>query len=589
MFGRPRAATWILVIAVVLVLPCITVGFAADDHVQRVAAEQGAGIADFQRGFLDLFTFSSGRPEEVGALRDAGVFGWWVAEDLKLSFFRPLSSLTHQIDYLLWPDAAWAMYLHSIAWFFALLLAARALYSSLHRPWVAALALMLYGLDDARGPVVGWISNRNALVMGTFAFASLWAYHRWAADEWKPGRWLAPMALALAFASAEGAIAVAGYLASYMVFVERSPWPDRLRRAAPMLAVIVGWMVLYRVGGWGTAGSGVYLDPGAEPLAFVERAGVRTIVMLVGQLALPWSDFWPAYPPSVVPWMFFVALLTLAAVTALVWPALRKSSLARFYGAGMLLSVVPIAGTFPADRLLTLVGLGGAGLLAVAVERGWERPRARKLRKLGLGLMLAYHAVLAPLLLPLRVQSMNGVRRSLAMFDRATPDDPSIEDKTVVVLHSPNDGLVGYLPFIRASQRRPRPARLRLLAGALAEVAVTREDERTLRIRPEGGYLADMANRMQRGLSRPFEVGETIIMPDLEVTVLSVTEDGRPAEARFRFDVPLEDSSLVWRRWNHDHYESWTPIAVGQTVTLPAVEVAELARVLIEDDGRPAS
>ena len=39
-----------------------------------------------------------------------------VGAQLKVAFYRPLSSLTHRLDYALFPDAPRLMYLHSIAW-----------------------------------------------------------------------------------------------------------------------------------------------------------------------------------------------------------------------------------------------------------------------------------------------------------------------------------------------------------------------------------------------------------------------------------------------------------------------------------------
>jgi hypothetical protein len=106
-------------------------------------------------------------------------------------------------------------------------------------------------------------------------------------------------------------------------------------------------------------------------------------------------------------------------------------------------------------------------------------------------------------------------------------------------------------------------------------VVVTRVGDRTLRIRPENGYLEHEPERMLRSLSNPFHAGDVVRLPGLTITVDEVTADGRPADAVFRFDVPLEDPSLVWMYWtrnglSNDGYDRWTLPAVGETVHLPA-------------------
>jgi hypothetical protein len=55
--------------------------------------------------------------------------------------------------------------------------------------------------------------------------------------------------------------------------------------------------------------------------------------------------------------------------------------------------------------------------------------------------------------------------------------------------------------------------------------------------------------------------------------VTALTADGRPAEARFRFDRPLDDPSLRWLRWEDGVYVRFEPPPVGEKVTLPPVAV----------------
>ena len=115
-----------------------------------------------------------------------------MAPDFRMSFWRPLSSLTHVLDHVLWPRSFVLAHAQSMLWFAALLAVVAVLYRRFHVPWIAHLALLLYALDDARGWVLGWVANRNALVAATLAFAALAVHDRVRRDGWRPGLWLAP-------------------------------------------------------------------------------------------------------------------------------------------------------------------------------------------------------------------------------------------------------------------------------------------------------------------------------------------------------------------------------------------------------------
>ncbi len=71
----------------------------------------------------------------------------------------------------------------------------------------------------------------------------------------------------------------------------------------------------------------------------------------------------------------------------------------------------------------------------------------------------------------------------------------------------------------------------------------------------------------------PLRVGDRIEYGGVSVEIAEATEDGRPVEARFHFDVDLEDTSLRWLQWKNGAYAPFEPPAVGDTVTLPSVIV----------------
>ena len=86
------------------------------------------GIGGTVHAPFDLFTFCSGDPEDLKLLKEEGVFCWWGVDGFKLSFWRPLSCLTHIFDHLLLGGHPVLMHGHSILWMAILLVVVDRLY-----------------------------------------------------------------------------------------------------------------------------------------------------------------------------------------------------------------------------------------------------------------------------------------------------------------------------------------------------------------------------------------------------------------------------------------------------------------------------
>jgi len=580
-----RGTVALIALACVLMLPSLNVGFAVDDHVQRLRVRADtppeSQIAGFGYAPLDLFTFAPADDALRAAMQDEGVFAWWAGNDVQLSFWRPLSVLTHLLDHRAWPESPALMYLHSIAWFALLLVVLATLYRRLHAPGLALVALAIFALDDAHGPTVGFISNRNAVVAAALSMLVLVIHDRWRRDRWRPGAVLGPFALAAALLAGEASVAAVGYLVAYALFLERGRAAERARSISAYLIVAVGWFAIYQALGYGAHGSGVYLDPGSETAAFLAGVAQRLPPLFLGQVAAPPSDFWLMYPATLALGLWCVAIAVMLFGLWLLWPHLKADRALRFWALGSLLAAVPVCASFPSDRLLMLVGVGVAPLLATLIRRAGAQPaenheqdirapHRRGARPVAF-LLIAIHLVIAPMLLPIRVRSMDTVQRSMALFDRVVPSTPDIARQEVIVVTSPSDGLVCYLPLIRASERRARPARMRLLASGAAEVSVTRVDERTVSVRPGAGFVSSTAEQMLRSPDDAFSVGDTVALTGMTATVTEVEQD-RALEATFSFAEPIDSDRYLWITWNASRFERFDLPAVGETVTLPPVD-----------------
>jgi hypothetical protein len=567
---HPRAAHAVIAIALALATPSLLSPMILDDHViamKAKAAVQGTGWA----GFLnDCFVFTKPEPDPTSSVPEDLFGAWWAPSGFRFAFWRPLSAATHALDQLLWPHSPLAMHLHTLAWFVALLFCLNTLYRRFFSARIASLALALYAWDDARGMVLGWVANRNALVAGVLAASTLIAHDKWRRDRCRAAAGLAPLLFALDLLSAEMAIATLAYLAAYACFLDEGPPRRRMLTVVPYALIASLWQALYVTAGYGIEGSGIYIAPLAHPLDYATKLLERAPVLLLGQLTPIDSSFWGLYPPVMKGVVLAMALLVSWAVARLIRASLATEPGWKFWLFGALLALAPISATGPADRNLVFVGMGASAVLAMLFVKLTDTPApGRKSRIVAGGLVLC-NLALAPLLMPVKCLSIVAEQAFFGPFDNAIPKEPWIRNKTLVVVWIGTEVALYASSSSRDARGIPRPGRMRTLAGSGGELSVTRVDAETLRLRASDGFFGGEARQLLRSPSLPFRSGDVIRLSDMTATIIELTDDRRPQMVDFRFAAPLESTSWVWMRDDGNGLVAWTPPSVGQTVRVPA-------------------
>ena len=552
-------APWAIIgLSLLLASPSLASGIAGDDYFHRILLK-GIQLPGVHGRPLDLFVFSTGDPAIGRAQQQVGMLGWWADPEVKLAFLRPISALTHALDYALWPEHPVYMHVQSLAWFGASLILLFRFYRRFETPWVACLALLLYGIDDAHGFAISWIANRNALVALVFGLIVLLLHDRWRRDN---QRWAAPLGILVflgALLAGESAIAVTAYLFSYALFLDRQAWRSRLGSLIPYAIVVVVWRLVYSALGYGAEGSGLAIDPARSPLTFAAAIVERWPVLLTAQLAFPAADLWVFYA-VVAKWLPALVrgwtLIAVAGFCVVFWPLLVRDSKARFWALGAALSALPACAQVPNDRLLFFCGVGAMGLLArffVAVlERDpsvWTARGRRVYTAVVAVAFFAIHVPFAAYAFPLRVQGVADARAMLGRADQAIPDTPEVEKQSVILVNTPADAVAGYLPMLRAAFGRHRPRHLRWLATGASPVRLERIDATRLRVIPEDGFLFQKLELMQRSPERLMPLGHRVELGDLTITIVRLTQDLRPAEVEVTFREPLESPSILWFEW----------------------------------------
>jgi hypothetical protein len=576
--ATPRVVPVAALATLLLSLPSIPTGWYLDDLVHRAQFLEVGPMTDSSNMTHRMYDFLSGDPKDTLAYKDIGVLPWWAEDELKIRFWRPLSSLTHVADYAIWPESALLMHAHSVVWLAGLVAMTALLYRRLiAAPMVAGLAALLYAIDDAHGMPVAFLANRNAIVAAFFGVLSLWSHDRFRREGWTVGSFLSPLAFLAALLAGESGIGIAPYLLGYALFLERKAGLARFASIAPHAAVGVAWLAFYHAGGYGTSGSGFYLDPMRQPGEWLGAFLVRAPLLLLGQWFVPPSSFAFVWTPAQAAAVAAFGGAFLAILFSFLMPILRSDATARFFVFGMLLAVVPITAGFPHDRLLFFVGIGGMALLSMLLFRLFDRSRTGwPGRLLGFSLVVAHFAIAPPLHL-LTSTSVASQEPIYADPPRSLPPDPKLEEERLVVVNQPNAFYGQYVLVVRAFDGKPVPKSLLMLAPGTSALMLERPSENTLVIEAEDGWLRSPFDNVYRDPSRPLPPDYSIELSDVRVRVMESTPDGAPKKVEFTFAESLEHDSLRWVLYREGRYVPFEVPSVGEKTMMDPVPFSLLS------------
>jgi hypothetical protein len=568
---------YVSLLAVILTLSALNAGLLVDDYLHKLLMTGSDSPIRLINSPLDMFNFFNGDPERISESMDYGFLPWWTYEKIKGAFWRPLASITHWLDYTLWPSSPPLMHLHSLLWYGALVMAVAFLYRRFAVvPLVAGLAALLYAIDDAHGTPAGFLANRNSLMATLFGVLAIIAHDKWRRDNWRLGMLAGPLLLVASLLSAEAGISTCAYLAAYILFIDQDIWRKRIASMIPYVAVVVAWRLLWTHLGYGMENIGVYIDPLSEPLRFALALKDRAPFLILGQLALPPSDITMMLPPwySIPLWRF--AIIFFLIFFTVMFPFLLQDRTTRFWVAGMLLSIIPICATFPSDRLLTFVGIGAMGivaqLLCAVFGKTQYRPKTILWRIPAVAIAVIFifaHLIIAPPALAFRAANPMMPKKIIKKLSINKPFDSSIRNQDLVIVNPPLAFVVMTSPVLWESDFQFMPRRLRVLTSSLLRpVKIYRPDFNTLVIQPEYGYYPWVLDALFRHEKHPFSVGDRVELTGMTVEILELTGDNRPAKAAFTFSVPLEDPSLRWLQYKDGSFIPFSPPAVGENVVL---------------------
>lgn len=360
-------------VAVLACLPALWTDFTADDF------------------------FILGRVQELGGLAHLAAYFQFGFFD----YYRPLTFLSHALDWHLWDLDATGYHLTGIILHAASTVLVFVLGRRIAGVVPSAVAALLFGLHPANQEVVYWMAARfDALATLLTLLALVWLQ--------RDGRWTyaaGVAAFALALLAKESALALPPIALAWDVFVARRTPRSAVARLVPLLAVAAGYAALRSVGADLDAAGGrlpklLMMMGTLAALLAVAAAGVDRVCQALGSARLP--------GPGPI-WLGLPAVLVVAALASpLARWTLEKLGFIAWVGFETLSPIVlPPPPPWPFVPAAPMEAMPGVIVALVVVATLWWRRRWIAERGTAVFLLVFIACALLP------VSSMTGGARYL--------------------------------------------------------------------------------------------------------------------------------------------------------------------------------
>jgi hypothetical protein len=554
-----------------LALATLTVGFVLDDYgfILWLDGSSARRVTPF-----DLYEFADADRVANFEMVRSGPWPWWADLDLKVRFFRPLSSALIAADHALFGHAPLGYHVHAVVWYLLLLVVVGLLLRAMLSPRIFALAFLLYAISGTHAQAVGWISSRHMLVAAVPAVAGLAAHVRYRERGFRAGRWLRFIGMLIGLAGGEAALGGLLYWMAYEAVgvkdrlstagvPREARWRERAPGVALPLGLAIAYYAVYRTAGYGAAHSDAYFEPSADPGRFAAAAAVR-VPLLLGELVGGTSSEL-AMVTFVVPFVVagVLALVAFAMLLRAIWPTLSEDDRRslRWLGAGAVLATIITVGGFPGTRLLVLPKIGGSALTAaiiLQIGRRLAEPAMHGAARLGLlagrGFLVFAHTVYAPVAFLGMIAMLHQMGASDKIDRTLDPwlgsDEPPSGKPSKVVILAASDPVTGIYAGAARGVRAPKTISAWVtLSMARATHHIERTGDRTLVIDVDPGMLYGTFEVVFRAADRPLHRGDKVDLDDAVVTVRGVKE-GHPTSFAVDFrTLSLDEPTLKLLIW----------------------------------------
>lgn len=571
----------IILIFILLLLPTIFAPFHADDFFHLLLLDQTSSLHRGSEGTLfGLFSFVDNDIQNRQQLLRFGVLPWWVSDTFYFSFWRPLAEVSHWFDFHLAPYSAMWAHIHSLCWLLLIgwplsLLVRKTLEA---RPLLIYLAVAIFLWDGQHVATVSWIANRAALMAAFFSLFCLYFHLQWVTQSGVARLFAALTCLLLALACGEIALSITLYLFFYGLILDPRGWLKGLAVLWPYAVVVLLYLYMYQKLGFGADTSlSFYISPLSHPSAFFDAALQRFMVYLLAAFTPVMSGaLWIGGQKHA--WLGQGILLAACAFLPILmycsqaW--LKSNKAMAFWFFSGVFSILPVCSALAQDRL-TLFQTIGIDVFIAAIIYYSLLDKHSKIRQVRVAkILLFFHLILSPLHLLAGSLFMQQESQRLLNHALNFNQGKDLSGKKMLIFEIAV-GQSSTLMGMREVNKSSLPDSVFIAAGVEGELKVYRQSYNQLVLTRTPGFVTGYETAFRSVEQQPFVVGQTFVMDDVIVEVVSLDKKGHPDNIVLTLDMTSESfdvqnnvlSEWVFYSMNNGLKELRLP-ALGESITL---------------------
>ena len=526
-----------LLAPLVLCFPSLFVGLVGDDYYHKAILTNSLPYPS--NPLMGLFTFFSGEEGQNQYLIDIGVLSWWSDTQVHASFMRPISALTHAIDYIIWPDMIILHHLHSMLWMTACIWMSYQLFLLILPQsniwWLPSCALLVFAVEDAHAIATSWLANRNSCIAFFFALLCLTHHVCWhKSDKQNPTTlYKSQFYFLLALLSGESGICIWGYIILYnYIFDEKKSYKSQIQVNIPYIFWIIVWRILYRGMGFGTFGSSLYIDPLQSPLLFLEEFLFRGPLLFASmylQFPTEIGLFTPSFSKGVLQFCCILFFIIVAR-----WISIQNHRQLSFFFWGSVLSIVPLCGAFPMERLLLFPSLGFAATISLVIQMNVANWIKKTLLLMHIPIAVGFHI--------LKGGNLFLMHHIFSTGYQSVPEE--IQTQQSIFFINGMELPCAYTTILSFDNERNFRG-ISMLSSSSKKSVLTRLSDTDFSLSYDEGMFEGTFDRMTLNSNHIFKQNTTIERENFSVTILD-TIDGEPSLIQFHIPKGIDHPDFIW-------------------------------------------